>query len=170
MRSSVWIGVVLCGLLSCGYHLVGVSSVLPEEIESVYITTFNNKTGQPELEQRLSGAVSNEFVARGRYRVAASEEEADAVLQGTIKSFNMSPMALDDRGRATDYQLTITLSVELLQKEVEEPVWKNPNFTFRERYAVGTIATDYYDRLYQAVDSLSASFAQSLVTSMLEGF
>ena len=155
---------------ACGYNLVGVTSILPEDIEAFYIPTFQNETGQPELEQRLTNAVANEFVARGRYRVSATVEEADAVLKGTIKTFGLSPMALDVEGRATDYMMTITLSVELYRKGEEEPLWANPAFTFRERYTVGTVALDYYDRLFQAVDELSQTFAQTLITSILEGF
>ncbi|HPR64861.1 MAG TPA: LptE family protein [Thermoanaerobaculia bacterium] len=157
-------------LAACGYHLVGQSSTLPKEIHSIYIPTFENKTGQPELELRLTAAVADEFVARGRYRVAAAPEDADAILQGVITSFGLSPMALDPDGRATDYQLTIQLKVSLHQVGKDEPVWENPSFTFREQYSVGTVAEDYYDRLFQAVDELSQSFAQSLITSMLEGF
>ena len=165
------LNIVFLSILSgCGYNLVGGSSILPNHIKKMALPTFENTTGQPDLEQRLTAAVANELVARGRFAVIADEEDADAVLKGTITSFGLSPMALDADGRATDYQLSIQLSVTLFLKGEEEPTWKAPTFTFRERYEVGSVAEDYYDRLYQAVDSLSQAFAQSLVTSMMEGF
>jgi len=155
---------------SCGYHLVGTSSALPPNIRSLYIPVFMNSTSQPELEQRLSDTVNREFVNRGQLRLVPEVAQADAVLIGEITNFGMIPLTLDQQGRATEYQIGITLKVTLKSVDGKTVFWENPSFVYQERYPIDLTSPDYFDRLNVAVDEISAKFAQALVTTILEGF
>ena len=85
-RALVVVLLAIAGVLfgGCGYHLVGRSSTLPTGIQSVGIPTFVNRTNRPELEQRITEHVIDEFTTRGRVRIVPSEERAQAVLRGEI--------------------------------------------------------------------------------------
>jgi outer membrane lipopolysaccharide assembly protein LptE/RlpB len=154
----------------CGYALVGKGSSLPESIRVVQFTTLENMTQRVGLEQRLSAEIARELASRGRFQVQASPEGADAVLSGAVLAFHLFPVAFDSQGRATDYQVQITARVSLKTLPEGRPVWENPAFTFRDNYQFNATAATYVDRENDAIDRVADRFAQSLVTSMLEGF
>jgi len=64
----------------------------------------------------------------------------------------------------------ITARVALTAIPGGEAIWENPAFTFRGNYEFNATAATYVDRENDAIDRVADQFAQSLVTSMLEGF
>jgi outer membrane lipopolysaccharide assembly protein LptE/RlpB len=165
---SWWVSVL--ALAGCGYHLVGTSSALPPEVRRIHIPVFANATHQPELEQRLTDTVGREFANRGHFQLTAEPADADAVLRGEITQFATVPMTLDEQGRATEYQVGITLKAALVSMDGQVTYWQNASFIYTEKYPLDLSSPDYYDRLNAVVDEMSVKFAQSLVTSILEGF
>ena len=161
---------VLVLAAACGYALVGKSSSLPESIKVVQFTTLENRTQRVGLEQRLSEEIARELASRGRFKVQASVEGANAVLAGAVTGFDLYPVAFDSQGRATDYQVRVTARVSLKTVPEATVVWENPAYTFRDNYQFSATGTSYVDRENDAIDRVAGRFAQSLVTSMLEGF
>ncbi|HEY3202817.1 MAG TPA: LPS assembly lipoprotein LptE [Thermoanaerobaculia bacterium] len=164
---------LLCVLLSssaCGYTLVGRASSLPESIKVVQFTTLENLTPRVGLEQRLSGEIARELASRGRFKVQSTADGANAILSGAVLGFNLFPVAFDSQGRATDYQVQVTARVSLKTLPDEKPLWENPSFSFRDNYQFAASAASYVDRENEAIDRVAGRFAQSLVTSLLEGF
>jgi outer membrane lipopolysaccharide assembly protein LptE/RlpB len=158
------------GAAACGYALVGKASSLPESIRVVQFTTLENLTPRVGLEQRLSGEIARELASRGRFQVQSGAEGADAVLAGAVTGFHLYPVAFDSQGRATDYQVQVSARVALKTLPGDSPIWDNPAFTFRDNYQFSSSAASYVDRENEAIDRVSGRFAQSLVTSLLEGF
>ncbi|MFY9552444.1 MAG: LPS assembly lipoprotein LptE [Thermoanaerobaculia bacterium] len=160
----------LLGPAGCGYALVGKSSSLPESIRVIQFTTLENLTPRVGLEQRFSAEIARELASRGRFKVQASAEGADAVLAGAVTGFNLYPVAFDSQGRATDYQVQVSARVSLKRLPAGDALWENPAFTFRDNYQFSATAASYVDRENDAIDRVAGRFAQSLVTSLLEGF
>ena len=158
------------GTAACGYALVGKASSLPESIRVVQFTTLENLTPRVGLEQRLSAEIARELASRGRFQVQSGAEGADAVLAGAVTGFHLYPVAFDAQGRATDYQVQVSARVALKTLPDDQPIWDNPAFTFRDNYQFSSSAADYVDRENEAIDRVAGRFAQSLVTSLLEGF
>lgn len=159
--------------VGCGYSLVGRGSFLPDNIKVVSFPTFKNSTQRVGLEQRLSRAVATELASRGKFSVTPREGEGDAQLIGDITGFALYPVSADAQGRATQYQIQITANISLTTLPEGKVLWKNGAYTFRENYdlAGGAVnASNYSDLENVVIDSEAARFAQSLVTSMLEGF
>jgi outer membrane lipopolysaccharide assembly protein LptE/RlpB len=154
----------------CGYALVGKGSSLPENIKVIQFTTLENRTPRVELEQRFSAAINRELVSRGRFKVQAGPDGANAVLSGTVLAFDLYAVAFDSQGRATDYQVRVTARVSLRTIPEDKPLWENPAFTFRDNYQFSATAAGYTDLENEAIDRVADRFAQSLVTSLLEGF
>ena len=94
------------------------------------------------------------------------------MLAGAVTFFNLYPVAFDNQGRATDYQVQVTARVSLkkLPPGENDTIWDNPSFTFRDNYQFSVSSATYVDRENDAIDRVAGRFAQSLVTSMLEGF
>jgi outer membrane lipopolysaccharide assembly protein LptE/RlpB len=172
VRQGILGAALVVGALGCGYHLVGTSSNLPQRLQTLYVAPFINQTSRSEVDQRLTEQISQEWVRRGRFQLVASGEKADAVLSGTVKSAVVNPVQFDAQGRATQYQLTVTIDVQLVDRTGEKPVvlWHDERFSRNASYPVDPLAKDYFDREVEALDLLSQSLARDLVTTILEGF
>ncbi len=159
-------------IAGCGYHLVGTSSFLPPELETLYVSTFENSTTWADMDQRLTEAVVQEWVRRRRFQLLNSREEADLGTRGVISSLRVSPVTFDEQGRATGYQMTLTASIQLWDVREDEPVllWEDKAFSRRTSYEVDASAAQYFDRQVEAMEELSQEFARALVSAVLEGF
>ncbi len=158
-------------LHGCGYSLVGTgASALPPNVKTVWVPTFVNDTTVVGVEQRLTEAVLRELSARGRLKPAPDRAQADAELTGRLTSLSVSPVRFDDAGLAVEYQVTVTAHLALVEKATEKPLFTEPSFVFRQPYTVPGSSRSYYDREREAIEALARPFAQSLVTTILEGF
>ena len=154
----------------CGYTLVGKTSTLPPSIRVIRFQTLANKTTRVGVEQRLSSEIARELSSRGRFSVQPGAAGADADLAGEVTGFDLFAVAFDDSGRAKEYQVRITAHVSLKTLPDEKVLWENPSFTFQENYSLSTSAASYVDRENEAIDRVAERFAESLVSSLLEGF
>lgn len=165
------LALVLLTLLSgCGYALVGRSNFLDPSIKTIEVPAFVNRTTRVELEQRVTQAVSEELVSRGRLQLVTASNQADIILRGSIDSFGIYPVAFE-QGRATQYQISITAKIELVDHRNEDKVlWKNDQYRFTENYEVNLATTDAFDQESRAIREIAVRFAESLVANLLEGF
>lgn len=172
MRVGLSLGSLLL-LFGCGYHLVGTGrGNLPPHLTALYVAPLINQSGRAELDQRLSEELSREWLRRGRFRLVGSAEEADVVLSGTLIAANVTPVQYDPQGRATEYQLLVVASMQLVERTGEKPkqLWQEPRLTRTVTYQVDASAVDYFDRELEAIERLSREFARAVVVSILEGF
>lgn len=170
---SIVVTLAAVGVLSgCGYRLVGTSNFLPDELQLLYLDQFENLTTWSDVDQRLNESIAREWVRRGRFQLVEQRKEAQVELTGIIRSIQMVPVGLDDRGRATEYQMTLSVSVQLLDVRGDEPelLWEDKAFSRRTSYEVDLSAVDFFDRQIQAMELVSEELARALVTAVLEGF
>jgi outer membrane lipopolysaccharide assembly protein LptE/RlpB len=159
-------------LSGCGYHLVGTTSFLPEDIHTLYVEKFVNQTKWVDMDQRLMEALTLEWVRRRRLQLVDTPGQADVVLSGTIQRLAVIPVSYDDQGRANEYQMSLQAMVQLkdVRGDEAEILWEDKAFSRRTSYAVDPVAVNYFDRQNVAMDELSSDFAGALVTAVLEGF
>jgi hypothetical protein len=161
----------LLAIVGCGYALVGHSNFLDPKLRSIQVPAFVNRTTRVELEQRVTQAVADEFVSHGRLKLVRTSSEADAILKGSIDSFGIFPIAFNTEGRATQYQISITANIELLDHRNEDKVlWKNDQYRFTENYQVTLLSNDASEQESRAIQDIAVRFAESLVSNLLEGF
>ncbi|MBP7148042.1 MAG: LptE family protein [Acidobacteria bacterium] len=158
----------------CGYHLAGrggnFTSILPSGTQSIGIPPLRNDTERPELELRITEALSNEFVQRGKLRALPSADGADVVLEGVILSYRPDPVTFSRGGRYERVEVTITASMRLVQSSPEKVLWSQNHFVFRQQYDVPPTPTAQFDVETVAIDQIATDFARSVITSILEGF
>jgi outer membrane lipopolysaccharide assembly protein LptE/RlpB len=178
--------VVAAALAGCGYHLTGRSTSLPPEIKRIGVPMFVNKTDRPELEQRITSYVISQFLTRGRYQIVSTEEGVDAVLRGEILAFVQNPVAINSAGRATRYEILVNARATLIGTSDEKVLWQDDHFVFRRQYDVsmqqelelgqgddsstGFAAGGAITEESLALDKICNDFAESVVSSILEGF
>lgn len=145
-------------------------SAIPDNVKTVYITTFANDTTVVGLEQRLTDAVIRELSARRRLTPVSDRTKADAELEGRITSYGLNPVRFDNDGRALEYQIAISARLKLVEKATEKVLFEEPGFFFRQPYTVPDSSKNYYNQETQALDAMALPFARSVVSSILEGF
>jgi hypothetical protein len=172
VRRLIALVLVLGSFSGCGYHLVGTTSFLPEDIDTLYVETFQNRTRWVDMDQRLMEALTLEWVRRRRLRLVDTEGQADVVLTGVIQNLAIFPVSYDESGKANEYQMSMMASVQLKDARSAEPeiLWEDKAFSRRTSYVVDPSAEDYFDRQNIAMDTLSKEFSSALVTAVLEGF
>ena len=161
---------VFAFLSACGYHLAGHSSTIPAGVRSIGIPTFVNHTNRPELEQRSTEQVIDEFTTRGRVRILPNEQGAEAVLHGEIISYVVTPVVINEQGRASRYEIMITAHVTLSETTTDHVLWEDDHFLFKRQYDVAATQNVFIDQEIVAIDAVASDFAKSVVTSIMEGF
>lgn len=170
------VGLVFAALmtLGCGYALVGRATNIPEDVQRVYVTPFENRTTRGEIEQFITSAVINELVTRQRFTMVNGSDQADAVIVGVISGFRVTPITFDAEGRATEYETTITADVAFRREPTEpgtepEVIWANSRYLFRETYELDA-SDEFFDQQNLALDDTAELFAKTMVSDLLEGF
>jgi hypothetical protein len=164
------LALALVALAGCGYHLTGRATTLPSAIRTIGIPTFVNRTSRPELEQRVTEHVIDEFTTRGRLRILPGEDGAQAVLKGTILGYTANPVVISELGRATRYEIQITARVVLSEVQTDRVLWEDDHFVFKRQYDLSGSPESFVDQEIVAIDDVATDFARSVVTSILEGF
>lgn len=165
--------VALTGLLaSCGYHIAGKADLVPKNIHSIAIPAFGNVTLRYRLTDRLPEAISQEFIARTRYKIVNDPNQADAVLRGAVINFLAFPILFDEvTGRASGLQVNVTMQVSLVERATGKVIFTRPNYVFNDRYEVSVTNTNqYFEESGTALDRLCREVAADLVTSILDNF
>ncbi len=168
---------VLCGLVngSCGYALAGRGSFLPATIRTIGIPTFTNRTTVFNLETTLTQKVRSEFIGRGKYDIVPDANNVDALLIGEVTAVTINPSSFNVSQLASRYAVVMTARVELRDVRANMVLWDNPSLVFRQEYdAAGgqqqTDAAAFFGQDTQALDRMSAEFASSIVSAILEAF
>ncbi|HZQ67471.1 MAG TPA: LPS assembly lipoprotein LptE [Terriglobales bacterium] len=173
MRRTAGVALTLACLLhcGCGYHTLGHTSVLPDEVKTIAIPSFTNQTSTFKIEQLLTASVVREWTTRTHYRVVNEQSNtADATLRGTVLSSYASPATYDSRtGRAASVLVVVSMKVALIDRQ-GKVLFENPSYVFREQYQVSREVQSFFEEDSPALRRLSDEFGRTLVSNILEGF
>lgn len=163
------IALCLC-LAGCGYTLVGRGS-LPKHIETIAIPLFENDTLKSGVEDVITQAFIEEFVQGGKLRLV-SENNADALLVGTINSYQSDDVADFDEGVVTSYNLTVAIDIELRDLKNDVILWEKEDMTQKETFSGGPDVnpTDEQENEDEALAKLAEELAAQVFTLSTEEF
>lgn len=168
--TAVLAAAVLLALLGgCGYRLRGTVSSLPPGIKTLSVPMFKNQTTRFELDVKLTRAVINELVSRGKVTLGTDPAAADAVLEGEITDFRATPIGFSGGNQADTYNVTVMAKVALKVRGQAKPLFSNPSFLYQQEYEVPP-GSSFEEVQTEALDKIAEKFARSLVVSILEGF
>jgi len=124
--------------LGCGYQSVGKETYIPPGLNSVAIPTFVNQTFEPGIEVPLTQGFLREFIQDRRVKVL-NRSEADSILEGVIKDFQIYSVAYDRSGLALEYQTSVVIDLTL-KKRTGEILWRENDVSesrwFRTSFSV----------------------------------
>ena len=144
---------------------------LPARIKTVAVPAFQNNALRYKIEHRFTQAVITELIHRGRgLRVQGDREGADAVIEGIIKGYQFRGVLLDDKGRARIFEVTIEAAVTVRDQAENRVLYDNQNFVFRGEYEFANDPRNFFNEEDPAVQRMSRSFAESIVSTLINGF
>jgi outer membrane lipopolysaccharide assembly protein LptE/RlpB len=162
-RSAALAALALLSLLSgCMYHFVGGG--LPSHVRRVYIEPFDNETPYQTLTADLLREMQDQLPGSLGVRLA-SQQTADAIVRGTIKSaeeqttnFNPNP---DASGRITrnEARVQISFDAEIYDVRNDAVLWKGNSVT----------ATGLFDPQREDVDDGRRKALEEVVQKLIEG-
>ena len=157
------------GFRGC-YKPVGRAG-LPQHIRTIAVPAFQNQALRYRIEHRFTDAVMNEIIRRGKgLRVQSEPEGADVVVDGTIKSFFFYGVLLDTRGRARIFEVNINAAVTVRDRVKNRVLYDNQDYVFRGEFEFTDDPRSFFNEEDPAVERLSRSFAESLVSTLVNGF
>lgn len=170
MRKIIILTIVLSLLVlsNCGYKLSGFGNQLPEHVRSIMIPDFENKTTRIEAEQFVTFAVREEFIRRSKLALVDDQTEADSLLEGTISSFNVTPVNMTSDASANVYRLQIVLKVRLIDLTNNRIIFENESISFSDTYDIE--GEEFFSQETEKLQEVAERFAESVVSTILENF
>ena len=148
------------------------NSGLPKTIKTIAVPAFQFEVAgaRYRVESRFTEAVTKEIIKRGRgLKVQGSPDNADAVVEGTIRNFNFSGVLLDREGRARVYEVTIVVAVTIRDLKENKILYDNQNFIFRDSFEFSEDPRSFFNEEDPAVERMSRAFAESVVSTIING-
>lgn len=161
--------VVLLFVSACGYHLPGRGDNLPDDIQSVFIEPFTNKTTEPFIENQLTNEVRDQFSRRRTLDVVSNSDDADAILSGVVRSYRARSVSYDKNDDITEYRVTMTVVAMLARASGEEVLWQGTVSWHEEFFASDDRAEQDY-RESEAQDEVSRRLAQEVYNRLTDNF
>jgi hypothetical protein len=154
----------------CGYKRAGKGKSLPPEIKVLAVPVFQNSSLKYRVEQRFTKAVIDEILKRARgIHVTTNTDGADAVLNGDIRSFRAVGSILDQQGRTRVWNVRIGVSVLLRDNNTRKILFQNSRLTFEGDYELSDDPESFFNEENPAVERVAREFAQSIISTILEG-
>jgi hypothetical protein len=167
------IGFLLCiasGFTEC-YKAV-TNPGLPSDIKVLAVPAFqfDAKGLRYRVESRFTDAVSKEIIRRGSgLKVQGTRTGAHAAVEGTIRDFGFSGVLLDREGRARIYEVTIVSAVTIRDLRNDKILYDNQNFVFRDSFEFSQDPRSFFNEEDPAVDRIARAFAESVVSTIVNG-
>jgi outer membrane lipopolysaccharide assembly protein LptE/RlpB len=165
------IAVMAAMLAGCGYHVGGNAQWMPKTIHTIAIPAFANGTLRYKLARLLPQDITHEFHERTKYAIVADPNQADAVLKGTLASFNAYPIIFDPTsGRATGVEVVMTIQITLTDRATGKALFTRTGLEFRQRYEISSDPQTYFDESGTAIERVALDASRTVVSAILENF
>jgi hypothetical protein len=156
-------------LAGCGYRFEAGGESIHPAIQTVFVDIFVNRTSEAYAENILRAAFINRFVQAGRFKLARSRGEADAVFRGTVKNLMTYPLAYQASGFSAQNRLTITLEISFEEQQSGRILWSNSGFAAVGDYPVTTVGETETSRK-NALVKLADDTAERAYRLIMSGF
>lgn len=146
-----------------GYRL---GSMLPDDVKTVSVSSFVNKTREPLVEIESTQKTIEELQRDGSLSVA-KKESADAQLEVTIVDFQLQPVRYDsERGTtARQYRMWLTANVVLKRTKDNSIIVDNPRV--RGEYVFDVLG-DLTSSKTRALPFAAEDLAHNIVETIVE--
>jgi hypothetical protein len=156
-------------LAGCGYRFTGGGESIHPSIRTVFVDVFTNRTGEAYADSIFRTAFISRFVQDGRFKLAGSRAEADAICRGTIKMLQVSPLSYKAGNLSAEDRLTIIMEISFEERESGRRIWWDGAFTGMGDYPVTTVGATETSRK-NALTKLADDTAERAYRLIMSGF
>lgn len=142
--------------------------ILPSHIKTIAIRPFANTTAAQINDNKLWLATVQRFLKDGRVAYIDDEGKADGVIVGTLKYYRNLPLSQDANRINTEFQLTVIMDLDFLDRTKQQYLWEEPNLERKLRYLSDTQPGGKTEE--QAREELWQQFAEDIVRRTMDGF
>ncbi len=172
MNRHNMIGLIICWTIwvnGCGYHFSGQGQ-FPKGVERIFIGVFENRTTKTGIERIVTNQIVFEFTRQREKSLAASEEEADAVLKGVIKKIRTDTLSRIGTEVANEREVIMTVDIRLVKQGSKEVLWAAKGITDRQAFDVsdGQLETERNEDL--ALARLSERMSERIFSRLTNNF
>lgn len=133
------LAVALAGaVLAAGGCSYTVSGVLPGHLKTIAIPVFGNNTVEFRLADDVTQAITEAFQGDRRLRLVR-EQDADAVLRGTVVGYRNQVFGYTAAERATQYEIVLVVQVAFRDQIKNRVLWKEDQLAVRTTYDVVSV-------------------------------
>ena len=166
---SLFILLSMLFLTGCGYHFPGQSGSLPAGVEKLYIPLFRNTTAEPQLENMMTSRVSEVFSRNSKISQVEDQDDAEAILEGTIRDYKSRALSYDNNDDISEYRSTMIIDAVLRQTKTEQLLWEG-TVSWNEEYSAADDKIDQEDFEQQAIDEITLRLAEEILYKLLDDF
>jgi outer membrane lipopolysaccharide assembly protein LptE/RlpB len=169
-----WLKLYLFLLLiisGCGYHFVGGEDNIDPRIQRVFVDSFVNRTSEAGIENLFRSAFIDQVLRGGRFQLAASRDEADAIIRGNIHRLSTSHLSYRRTDLAAEQRITVIMEITFEERVSKKVLWHNRSFSQEGDYTVasGNASATEAGRK-SALIKLSNDTAERVYSLILSGF
>jgi hypothetical protein len=158
-----WALISLIALYSaCGYY--STSSRTAGDIKRISVPYLNNETAEPDIEIEITQRIIGGLVDDNTLKVT-SEQDADAILEGSIIEYANVPITFSNELQADQYRLLIGLRVSLLGKKDNAYIWQDKNIKAQANYYLDTTTEHTYEK---ALEDIYRDIVENILSSTVQ--
>jgi len=165
---NVFILLLTLSLSACGYQLAGRGGHIPDEIKSVAIPVFENKTMEPVIEEEFTPMIIREFIKDSRIKVV-DRTEADLVLGGSVNSYKESPLSFDQNQEVLEYRITVTTHLKITRQKINNIIWEKDIIKSSEYKVSSNVMTTRTSKLL-ALKEIAKNLSEEVTDRVLWGW
>jgi hypothetical protein len=143
VTSALFVLISACGQYSTSGRTAG-------NIKKIAVPYIVNQTAEPEIEIEITQNVINGLVKDNTLKVVP-EDEADAVLEGTVVNYTNIPFTFNTELQADQYRLVVGLVVSLFSPKDNTYIWKDKKIEAHSDYYLETATERTYDKALEEV-------------------
>ncbi|MDD4858172.1 MAG: LptE family protein [Candidatus Krumholzibacteria bacterium] len=132
-----------CGIYSTKGRTAG-------DIKKIAVPNLSNETAQPDIEIDITSNLRDGLIKDNTLKVVP-EDEADAVLEGTVIDYRNVPFTFNADLQAEQYRLFVSLSVSLFNPKDNSYIWKDRRIEAHSDYYLETATERNYDKALEEV-------------------
>lgn len=119
---------------ACGYRFADSGAGLPDDVRTIYIQPFLNRTRAVGLEDGLAFAVRRVLARRESPGVVERFEDADAVLSGVIRHYGITAVGVNRSDEVLELEARLDVETTLRRRQSREVLWPRRVVRLREVY------------------------------------
>ena len=105
------------------------------QVRTMCVATFAGRVEQPGIGGMITEALREEVARYGKVRLTSCDA-ADAVLEGEVASYKLSPVSFASAEFAAEFRVVVKLKARLVQRETNEVLWEGSELWSAEEYFI----------------------------------